>query len=172
MPNRSWQANLAALLDCSSVLHWLKALAWYASGVVLPAVWFYAAAILAGREVLPLAGAIGFCLLLAFLTGAALGWRASRARLCRLGAVVALYLPAIYGVLWAAAFCQDVWRGDGLPGRSLSVMSRFPGHSPVMMAMLCLAIALVAGGLMARSGCKKLQGCRTALSPSTTGAPR
>lgn len=172
MPTRSWRSNLSSLLDCRSSLNWLGSLAWYCGGVVFSALTFYLSAQLTWQGGVPVLGGIALCLSVACASGVCLGWRATRSRLWRLSAVVALYLPLLYGVLWVAALCQDLWRGEGFPGRSLDVMTRLSGHYSIMIAMLCMAVAMLVGGLLAGAAVKMLRSHRSASTSSTTGAAK
>lgn len=128
----------------------LKKTAWLACGVVLSQLIFHLSLLLVVTG--SVSGALIPALIalsLSMIAGYALCRRATRLDVFLMGAAIAGYAPLTRGVLWVAAFVQDVMRGDGLPGVSLTVMLNLPTNTGVMLVMALIGLFAALSGLAA-----------------------
>jgi len=128
----------------------LKKTAWLACGVVLSHLIFHLSLLLVVSGVV--SGALIPALMalsLSMIVGFILCRRATRLDVLLMGIAIAGYAPLTRIVLWGAAFIQDVMRGDGLPGASLSVMLNLPTNASVMLVMALIGLFTALAGLAA-----------------------
>lgn len=135
-----------------------KKLAWYCAGIVLSyshfdlmAHWVVTGFI--SNSYTSLAVSSSLCLLI----GAALCHRHPTKDIAKMGLVIAGYLPAIISILYFAALVQDLLRGQGLPGQSLTVMMSLPNISSLLAMMLTSGVQVFIGGWAAMKLTKKIK---------------
>lgn len=128
-----------------------KKAGWLASGVVITYLQFDIFASLVGSGRVS-SGYLTFATSIAVscALGGILCARSSARDACVMGIVISSYLPFLLGMLWLIAGLQDVFRGQGLPGDSLSVMHRLPSIGMLIGFMAVSGVAVTISGLASR----------------------
>lgn len=133
-----------------STLPLLRTGAWLACGVLLAQVAFHVAAVLSLSGILPGRFApVALVALLACLLGILLCRHAPRRLTYLLGGCIACYLPAGQALIWTAAFVQDLFRGQGVPGVSVKAVMAVTPNTMLMLAMAIVAVVVVIAGRLA-----------------------
>jgi hypothetical protein len=121
--------------------------AWLSTGVVLSYLHFDVVSSLVQEQVITGRYApMALSFFASIVIGAVLCCRAPARAAWQLGAAIASYLPALYSLLWLVAGAQDLLRGDGLPGASLSIMMELPRSDMLMLVMVMTGITVTVSG--------------------------